>query len=182
MHDKRRAVLESHKATFQCLESPRLRGIRIAQQNRIIELNDLTSGRDQRRNFMANRIGVVEGELLSITAIVFIGHAIGDGARSGKAYFGDALRMLPREQKLIEHQRLFVAQLPNDTRGVLRRGACAHRDRLAALGIDTVQTIDDMQHIVPAAFFAVGHDVDAGAILVVDGVECSLVQQSRKFG
>ena len=109
MHDKRCAVFQSHKATFQCLEPPRLRGIGIAQQNRIIELNDLTPGRDQRGNFMVNRIGVVEGELLSITAIVFIGHAIGDGARPGKAYFGDALRMLLRERKFVEDERFLVA-------------------------------------------------------------------------
>ena len=52
------------------------------------------SGRDQRRDFMMDRVGVVKGKLLAIALIIFIGHAIGDGAGPGKADFGDAVRVL----------------------------------------------------------------------------------------
>ena len=53
---------------------------------------------------------------------------------------------------------------------------------LRLCGIDALQTIDDMQDIVAAAFFAVGHDVDARAVLVLDRLERGPVQQSRKLG
>ena len=39
-----------------------------------------------------------------------------------------------------------------------------------------------MQDIVTAAFLAVGHDIDARAVLVFDGLERSPVEQSRKLG
>src|SRR5439155_5052833 len=67
MHDKCRAVLQSCKAPFERLQSPGLRSFRIAEQDRIIELNNLASGRYQRRDFVMDGVGVVEGKLSSIT-------------------------------------------------------------------------------------------------------------------
>ena len=98
-----------------------MRRFRIAEQDRIVELNDLASGRYQRRDFMMDGVGVVEGKLLSIAPIIFIGHAVGNGAGPGKPYLGDALGMLLREQKLLQNQRLLVAQFSDYTRGVLLR-------------------------------------------------------------
>ena len=90
--------------------------------------------------------------------------------------------MLLREQKLLQKQRLLVAQFADDTRGILPGSACSHRDGLQVAGIDAFQTIDDMQDIMTAAFLAVGHDVDARAVLVLDGLERGSVEQPRKLG
>src|SRR5437660_8550982 len=39
-----------------------------------------------------------------------------------------------------------------------------------------------MKHVVAAAFLAVGADVDAGVVLVLDRLERCLVQQTRELG
>ena len=182
MHHERRAVLESREAAFERLQPPGLRRFRIAQQHRIVELNDLASGRDQRRDFMMNRVGVVEGKSLSIALIVFIGHAVGNGARPRKPYLGDALGMLPGEQELIQNHRPHVLYLADDPRRVLLRRSAAHGDAFPVAGVDASQLVDDVQHIVAAPFFAVGHDVDARAVLVFDRLKRGPVQQSCEFG
>ena len=109
MHEEHRAVLKPCKAAFECLESPILSGFRIAEQDRIVELNNLAAGRDQRGDFMMDGVGVVEGKLSSIAPVIFIRHAISDGAGPRKADLGDALGVLLREQKLLQNQRLLVA-------------------------------------------------------------------------
>src|ERR1700730_16092268 len=70
----------------------------------------------------------------------------------------------------------------DDTRGVLLGRSRAHRNGFSVRGGDAVQFIDDMQHIVAASFFAVGHDVDARSVLVFDRLKSGLVQQSCKLG
>ena len=58
----------------------------------------------------------------------------------------------------------------------------AHGDGFSVAGVNAIQFVDDVQHIVAASFFAVGDDVDARPVLVVDGPQRSLVQQSCKLG
>jgi len=53
-----------------------------------------------------------------------------------------------------------------------------HRDGLEVLGVYAAETIDDREDIVAAAFFAVGNDVDAGAVLILDGLKRRPVQPS----
>ena len=86
-----------------------MRSFRIAEQDRIVELNNLASGRYQRRDFVMDGVGVVEGKLSSIAQLIFIGHTVGNGAGPGKAYLGDAFGVLLREQKLVQNQGLLVA-------------------------------------------------------------------------
>ena len=131
---------------------------------------------------MMNRVGVVIGKLLSIALIKFICYTVGNGAGPGKAYFGDALGMLLREQKLIQNHWLLVLYFADYTRGVLLGSSTSHGDGFSVTGVNAIQFIDDMQHIVAASFFAVGYDVDARSVLVFDSLESSLVQQSRKLG
>ena len=110
MHDECRPGFQTSKAAFERLQSPGLRGVRIAQENRIVELDDLASGRYQRGDFMMNRVGVIEGKLPAIALIVFIRHAVGNGAGPGKADLGDTPGVLLREQKLLQNQRPLVAE------------------------------------------------------------------------
>jgi hypothetical protein len=76
----------------------------------------------------------------------------------------------------------FVFYLSDDARGVLLGRSTSHRDEFAVAGVYAIQFVDDVQHIVAAALFTVGDDVDAGPGLVVDGLERGLVQQPRKLG
>ena len=125
---------------------------------------------------MTNRIGVVKGKLLSIAPIIFIRYTVGNGAGTGKAYFGVALGVLLGEQELIQNDRLLMLYFSDHTRGVLLCRSRSHRDRFSVKGVNAIQFIDDMQHVVAASFFAVGHDVDARAVLVLDGLQSGLVQ------
>ena len=129
-----------------------------------------------------NRIGVVISELLSITLIVFIGDTVGNGTGPGKAYLGEAPGVLFREQELVQNHWLLILYLADYTRGVLLGSSGSHGDAFSVAGIDTVQSIDDVQYVVAASFFAVGHDVDARPVLVLDSLQSSLVQQFRKLG
>src|ERR1700674_6013012 len=131
---------------------------------------------------MVNRVGVVKGKLLSIALIIFIRYTVGNGARPRKAYFGNPLSVLLRKQKLIENHRLLMLYFANDTRSVLLGSSGSHRDGFSVTGVNTFQFVDDMEHIVAASFFAVGHDVDARSVLVSDGLQSRLVQQSCKLG
>ena len=70
----------------------------------------------------------------------------------------------------------------DDTRSILLGGSGSHRDGFSVTSVNTFQFIDDMQHIVASSFFAVGHDVDARSVLVFDGLQSRLVQQSCKLG
>ena len=131
---------------------------------------------------MMNRVGVVIGKLLSIALLIFVGYTVGNGAGPWKAYLGDPPGVLLREQKLIQNHWLLMLYFADYTRGVLLGSSGSHRDRFSVNGVNAVQFIDDMQHIVAASFLAVGHDVDARAVLVLDRLKSSLVQQSRKLG
>src|SRR5450631_1681699 len=131
---------------------------------------------------MMNRVGVVVGKLLAIALIVFIGHTVGDGAGPREAHFGDSLGVLLREQKLIQNHWLLVLYFVDDTRRVLLGGSAAHGNGFSVTGVDPVQSINDVQHVVPASFFAVGCDVDAGSVLVFDRPKSGLVQQLIEFG
>ena len=66
MHDVRRPALESCEAALERLQSPRLGRVRVAEQDRIVELNDPAAGLDQRRDFMTDGVGVVERKPLPI--------------------------------------------------------------------------------------------------------------------
>ena len=69
------------------------------------------------------------------------------------------------------------------TRGcVLLRRSASHGNAFPVAGVDAIQLVDDVQHIVAASFFTVGHDVDACPVLVFDSRKRCLVQQSCKFG
>src|SRR5439155_4145558 len=108
-------------------------------------------------DFMMDSVGVVEGKLLSVALIKFIGHAIGDGAGPGKPYLGDALGMLPGEQELIQNHRPHVLDLADDPWSVLVRRSAAHGDAFSVPGVNATQLVDDVQHIMAASFFTVGH-------------------------
>ena len=129
---------------------------------------------------MVNRVGIVKRQLFSITVVILIRDTVGNGAGAGQGYFGNALGVLLREQKFVQHQRLPVLYLADHTRGVLARGSAAHRDRFQLDGIDAIEFVDDVQHVVAASFFAVGDDVDAGPVLILNGPKGRLVQQSRE--
>ena len=92
----------------------------------------LASGCNERRDFMTNRVGVVERKLLSIALIMFIRHAVGDGAGPGKADLCDALGVFLGEQKLLQQpaapRARYFADYP---RRVLLGSACSHRNGLA---------------------------------------------------
>ncbi len=49
------------------------------------------------------------------------------------------------------------------------------------MGVNAIEPVDDVQHVMAASFFTVGHDVDAGVVLVFDRGKSSLVEQSPKF-
>ncbi len=68
------------------------------------------------------------------------------------------------------------------TRSILLSSSSAHRNRFSVNGVNSVQLIDDMEHIVPAPFFTIGDDIDARAILVLDCLKSGPVQQSCKLG
>src|SRR5438552_1874914 len=71
---------------------------------------------------------------------------------------------------------------PPVLQSTVRAPAVPRLAQLPDTGIHTLQTIDDMEDIVAAAFLAVGHDVDACAVLVLDRLERSPVEQPRKLG
>ena len=127
------------------------------------------------------RFGVVVSELLSVAVIVFVRDAIGDGTGPGKAYLCDALRMLPGEQKLVQDHGPLVFDLADDAWGILLRSSVSHGNALPVAGFHTIQFVDDVQHVMAASFFSVGHDVDARPVLVPDRRKCSLVQQFREL-
>src|SRR5450432_1809638 len=117
---------------------------------------------------MMDRVGVVESEALSIAFVIFICHAVGDGAGPGKAYFWDALGVFPRKQELVQNHRLLMLDFTDDARSVLLRSSGAHRNRFEVDSVNSAQLIDDMQNVVAAPFLTVGNDVDARAVLVFD--------------
>ena len=113
---------------------------------------------------------------------MFIGHTVGNGAGPWKAYLGDPPGVLLGEQKLIQKHGPVVLDLADDPRCVLLRRSASHGNAFPVAGVNAIQLVDDVQHIMAASFFTVGHDVDACPVLVVDRRKSSLVQQSCKFG
>ena len=85
------------------------------------------------------------------------------------------------EQELIENHGPAVLDLADDPGCVLLRRSPSHGNALSIVGVNAIQLVDDVQHVMAASFFTVGHDVDAGAVLVFDRGKSGLVQQSRKF-
>ena len=73
---------------------------------------------------------------------------------------------------------LYFADYP---RSILLGSSSAHGNGFAVDGVDAAQLVDDMQHVVAAPFFTIGHDVDACAILVFDRRKSGPVQQFCKF-
>jgi len=129
---------------------------------------------------MMNRVGIIEGKSPAIALIMLIRDTVGDGARTRQRYLGDPESMALGEQEFVHEHPLPVGDLADDARSVLPGGSTPHRDRLAVAGIDTVQSVDDMKHVVAAPLFSVGHDVDARTVLILDGFERSPVEQPRE--